>query len=77
MDGFEFLSRFRRTAAGRRTPVIVWTVKDLSSREREELESLAQSVVSKSAGAKALIEELETYVARRVPAGDTETGLGR
>jgi PAS domain S-box-containing protein len=77
MDGFEFLSRFRRTPAGRRTPVIVWTVKDLSSREREELDSLAQSVVSKSAGAKTLIEELETYVARRVPAGHSESGLGR
>jgi PAS domain S-box-containing protein len=77
MDGFEFLSRFRRTPIGRRTPVIVWTVKDLSSREREELENLAQSVVSKSAGAKALIEELETYVARRVPAGASESGLGR
>jgi CheY-like chemotaxis protein len=77
MDGFEFLSRFRRTAAGRRTPVIVWTVKDLSSREREELESLAQSVVSKSAGAKALIEELETYVVRRDPVDDAGTGLGR
>jgi CheY-like chemotaxis protein len=77
MDGFEFLSRFRRTPAGRRTPVIVWTVKDLSSREREELDSLAQSVVSKSAGAKTLIEELETCVARRVPAGHSESGLGR
>lgn len=62
MDGFEFLSRFRRTPAGRHTPVIVWTGKDLSGREREELEALAQAVVSKTSGAEALIEELESYV---------------
>jgi CheY-like chemotaxis protein len=30
MDGFELLKRFRRSAAGRGTPVIVWTAKDLT-----------------------------------------------
>src|SRR5262249_16054977 len=37
MDGFEFLDRFRRTAAGRRTPVIVWTVKELTEADRARL----------------------------------------
>jgi len=29
MDGFEFMQRFRSTDAGRRTPVIVWTHKEI------------------------------------------------
>jgi PAS domain S-box-containing protein len=65
MDGFEFLSRFRRTPAGRHTPVIVWTGKDLSDREREELDALAQAVVAKAAGADALLDELDAYVTVR------------
>src|SRR5207245_2630421 len=31
VDGFEFLERFRKMDAGRRTPVIIWTGKDLSA----------------------------------------------
>ncbi|MGE5306113.1 MAG: response regulator, partial [Alphaproteobacteria bacterium] len=30
MNGFEFLKRFRKSRSGRRTPVIVWTGKDLT-----------------------------------------------
>jgi PAS domain S-box-containing protein len=74
MDGFEFLSRFRRAPAGRRTPVIVWTVKDLSNREREELDALAQAVVSKAAGAAALIEELESSLERHARSESGDAG---
>ena len=59
------------------TPVIVWTVKDLSSREREELSRLAQGVISKSAGAKGLIDELEAYVPRKSVPDGTEMHRGR
>jgi len=61
IDGFEFLRRFRRTAGGRRTPVIVWTVKDLTRKERERLEASAQAIVSKSDGAAGLVDELRAY----------------
>jgi CheY-like chemotaxis protein len=63
MDGFEFLDRFRRTEAGARTPVIVWTVKDLTAEERVRLRTSAQRVVQKGAGeVSALVEELNAYV---------------
>jgi CheY-like chemotaxis protein len=61
-DGFEFLARFRATPAGLRTPVIVWTVKDLTRAERAKLEAAAQAVVLKSEGTAALLAELQTHV---------------
>ncbi|PYM75208.1 MAG: histidine kinase, partial [Candidatus Rokuibacteriota bacterium] len=69
IDGFEFLKRFRRSAAGRRTPVIVWTVKDLTRKERQRLEALAQAIVVKSGGAAALVEELGAYVSPHAGSG--------
>ena len=63
MDGFTFLERLRRTATGRRTPVIVWTVKDLSADERRRLKGSAQAVVQKGqGGTAALLAQLQTYV---------------
>ncbi|HWM85547.1 MAG TPA: PAS domain S-box protein, partial [Kofleriaceae bacterium] len=50
MDGFEFVSRLRDTPAGRDVPVIVWTVKDLSSEERARLRASAAAIVYKGAG---------------------------
>jgi len=61
MDGFEFLDRFRGSAAGRGTPVIVWTVRDLTAADHARLAASAQAVVSKG-GTGRLIEELRTYV---------------
>jgi len=63
MDGLEFLRRLRRTDIGRHTPVIVWTVKDLSAGERDELHASAQAVVLKGEGAAAtLLEEIQRQV---------------
>ena len=45
MNGFEFLDRLRHSAAGRKIPVIVWTVKDLTETERQSLRAAAQAVV--------------------------------
>jgi signal transduction histidine kinase/CheY-like chemotaxis protein/HAMP domain-containing protein len=67
MNGFEFLELLRREPAGRRVPVIVWTVKDLTPEERTFLRSSAQAVVSKGQGGAAVLAELETLV-RRKPA---------
>jgi CheY-like chemotaxis protein len=63
IDGFEFLERFRRTLAGRHTPVIVWTVKDLTAEDHVRLRSMAQGVVLKGEGGVArLLEELRRLV---------------
>ncbi|HEY7216465.1 MAG TPA: response regulator [Thermoanaerobaculia bacterium] len=63
MDGFEFLRRFRATEPGRRTPVIVWTVKhDLSADEREQLRTSVRTILAKGEGTAALIEEIASQV---------------
>ncbi|MBI2896427.1 MAG: PAS domain S-box protein [Deltaproteobacteria bacterium] len=64
MDGFEFLRRLRRAKHGRRVPVIVWTVKDLTAEERERLQATAQAVVAKDAeSTSSLLEELRAHTA--------------
>jgi len=62
LDGYEFLRRFRATAPGRKTPVVVWTVKDLTHKERERLQATAQGVVLKGDGTAALLAELNAFV---------------
>ena len=62
MDGFEFLERFRGMAAGRGTPVIIWTVRDLTAEDHARLAASAQAVVLKG-GTGRLIEELRIHVA--------------
>jgi signal transduction histidine kinase/DNA-binding response OmpR family regulator len=60
MDGFEFLARLRELPEGRRVPVIVWTVKDLSPEEQRVLRASAQAVVGKGRGAAvSVMAELE------------------
>jgi len=63
MNGFEFLDRFRRTDIGRYTPVIVWTVKELSLEERTQLQAYSQAIVLKGSGTtETLLEELQHYL---------------
>jgi CheY-like chemotaxis protein len=62
MDGFQFLEELRRLPETRRTPVIVWTVKDLTADELARLRSSAQSVVAKGGGAAALLQELRVLL---------------
>ena len=70
MNGFEFLDRLRHTSAGRRIPVIVWTVKDLSEEERRSLRATAQAVVFRNQdGTAALLDELHRYLPTRGGAG--------
>jgi signal transduction histidine kinase/DNA-binding response OmpR family regulator len=70
LDGFEFLERFRRTEAGRRTPVIVWTVKDLSAHDHDRLRETAHAVVAKGGdGAVSLLRELNTFLPAAAGAG--------
>jgi signal transduction histidine kinase/DNA-binding response OmpR family regulator len=72
MDGFEFLERFRGMPSGRSTPVIVWTVKDLTAVDHGRLAAWAQAVVMKD-GTQRLLEELRTHVPLR-PSGDRAGG---
>ena len=63
LDGFEFLERFKSTPAGRATPVIVWTAKDLTSDDYSRLAASAQAVVLKrEGGAGPLLEEIRLHV---------------
>jgi PAS domain S-box-containing protein len=64
MDGFEFLAQFRSTPQGRDTPVIVWTVQDLTPADRQRLTS-ASAVVPKGKDATdALVRELTHQLSR-------------
>jgi PAS domain S-box-containing protein len=66
MDGFQFLDRFRGSPATRLTPVLVWTVKDLSQEEQARLSRSAQAIVRKGSGSiPALLEDLRRFL----PAG--------
>jgi signal transduction histidine kinase/DNA-binding response OmpR family regulator len=64
MNGFEFLEHLRREPAGRRVPVIVWTVKDLTEEERAFLRRSAQAIVNKGQGGSGVLAELEAVVQR-------------
>jgi CheY-like chemotaxis protein len=48
MDGVEFLHQFRRLPQHLRTPVLIWTMKDLTPAEQEKLRQSAQGTVSKA-----------------------------
>lgn len=62
MDGFEFLQKLRLDPAGRRVPVIVWTVADLSDNDRQRLRACAQAIVLKGAGSTtSLVAEIQEY----------------
>jgi CheY-like chemotaxis protein len=68
VDGFEFLLRFRERAASRKTPVIVWTGKDISNDERDRLKRLAQAVTLKSTdGFDAVVRELQRHSSQCSP----------
>lgn len=70
MDGFEFLSRFRRVPENRNVPVIVWTVKDLTVSDRKRLNDMAQGVFAKGQGRPAaMLDELKSLLTARSPSG--------
>ena len=73
MDGFEFVSEFRRHAAWREVPIVVVTAKDLSREDRERLNGYVQRILQKGAYRReellAEVRELvAASVARRRPA---------
>jgi PAS domain S-box-containing protein len=64
MDGFEFLDRFRSVPDNRQTPVVVWTMKDLTADDRSRIHDMAQAFVAKGA-AKSLVEQLRALLPPR------------
>jgi CheY-like chemotaxis protein len=59
IDGFEFIYRMRGLPAHSRTPVVVWTSKELSREERARLERFSVTVIPKNqAGTEALLGTL-------------------
>lgn len=64
IDGFAFLEHFRCIPACRNTPVIVWTVKDLTREDYSRLQSSVQGIVGKGkASASSVVEELQRFLA--------------
>jgi adenylate cyclase len=64
LDGFQFLDQLRRQPANQATPVIVWSVKDLSNAEHRQLSASARSVLQKGqSSVTALLRELEVLLA--------------
>jgi CheY-like chemotaxis protein len=72
MDGFEFLARLRQDPVTRDTPVIVWTMKDLTTDDRDKLRRLAQEVVTKGGGTLELLEQIRPFVNRPRPPDKVE-----
>jgi CheY-like chemotaxis protein len=69
MDGFGFLEHFRRIPSCRDTPVIVWTVKDLSQHEYARLQSSAQGVLGKGhVSTSSVVSELRRFLSAKAAA---------
>jgi PAS domain S-box-containing protein len=69
MDGFTFLREFRRREHCSHVPVLVWTVKDLTSEERDKLLSNAQAIITKGKDRRGtLLATLADHLAVPAPA---------
>jgi CheY-like chemotaxis protein len=66
MDGFTFLDRFRQLPNCRQTPVIVWTVKDLTQDDYARLRTSVQGVLAKGHNhSGSVVEELRRFTINR------------
>jgi PAS domain S-box-containing protein len=64
MDGVEFLARLRRMPQFAATPVLIWTMKDLTAAEQQKLRESAQGIVSKNGTQPAtVVEQIQTLLA--------------
>jgi two-component system, NtrC family, sensor kinase len=67
MDGFEFVSEFRRHDAWRAIPIVVITARDLSRADHERLNGYVQKILQKGAhGREQLLAEVRELVAASV-----------
>src|SRR5581483_2238887 len=65
MDGFEFLRRFRRLPVGQDTPVVVWTIRDLSPADREALAGTEAIVGKREGGTRGLLAAVQQAAGAR------------
>jgi CheY-like chemotaxis protein len=67
MDGFEFVTEFRRHESWRAIPIVVITARDLSRDDRERLNGYVQKILQKGAhGREQLLAEVRELVAASV-----------
>jgi DNA-binding response OmpR family regulator len=65
VNGFEFLLLYRGKEYGRTTPIIIWTIKELSAADIVKLNESAQAVVQKgNATMNDLLAELQHHIKR-------------
>ena len=63
MDGITFLDQLRRLPTHARTPVLIWTIKELTASEHEQLRASAQAVISKNhKSPSTVVAQLRTLV---------------
>jgi PAS domain S-box-containing protein len=62
MDGHEFLEHLRRLPAHARTPVLVWTVKDLDDGERARLRESAQAIAAKADSPLGVVHQIRALL---------------
>jgi CheY-like chemotaxis protein len=61
MDGFEFLQRLRAEPSNKNIPVLIWTMKNLSSSDEQRLRT-SQCIVAKGSGTTAIVDELRGLI---------------
>jgi CheY-like chemotaxis protein len=67
MDGFEFVTEFRRDPRWRGIPIVVITARDLSRDDRERLNGYVQKILQKGAhGREELLAEVRELVGQSV-----------
>jgi CheY-like chemotaxis protein len=64
MTGFEFLERVQEQSANREVPVIIWTAKDLSPSEQQQLRQKAKAVIHKHGVTGGLLDQLRGALSR-------------
>jgi CheY-like chemotaxis protein len=69
IDGFEFLARLREKPEHDAVPVIVWTMKDLSTDDHKRLHRVAQAVLLKGYDRNvSLTDQMRTLLKRAIDA---------
>jgi CheY-like chemotaxis protein len=69
IDGFEFLARLRQRREHDSVPVIVWTMKDLTSDDHKRLHRVAQAVLLKGYDRNvSLTQQMQTLLQRAIDA---------
>ena len=61
MDGFAFVREFRKTPNGSRTPIVIVTSKDLTTKDRKQLNGQVEAVMQKGGYS---LEELQAEIHR-------------